>query len=535
MRAIQSMIYGTAYVTETQPIIQTVGDAGPGWSMVAGSAYWASPASWYLSVPNDGDWALGTGDFTIEWWQWTNTADGTNRVWTVGADTNASIGYSFESGGTAFVWMSGATGIYAVALSNWEKTWNHMALVRYAGVLTLYQNGLNVANEANSTAISDTTTPLNIGQDSATGSTGFDGHIADFHWIKGYAKYRDVFSPPTAPITAIPGALSGTHPAAKNNSNQAWLDLSVYPDGIYIPVGATVTSSAFEGTETVTAVNTTVSPGYVRLTLTGSRTYHTDDTYEFSWTTQTRLLLNTVDNAGLLTDSSAGAKTVTKNGDIVWNQRGPYMAPVLWLDSTSVESYTGSGTVWNDVGKTGSNATLAGSYSFSNGVITFEAAGQGKATGPSLPNSLPKFTAAGWIKLNSEIALGTAPCLITETYVNTTINYTIGATTESGTIDGGFWDGSGWRTAGASLLSTDTWYHLVITYNGSQLKWYVDGSLIDTQNWVGTPASSGAGYRIAHRWDLSQYVDGAIPVAQVFDRALSAGEVSTVYNYHSFV
>ena len=85
---------------------------------------------------------------------------------------------------------------------------------------------------------------------------------------------------------------------------------------------------------------------------------------------------------------------------------------------------------------------------------------------------------------------------------------------------------------GAEILTPDTWYHVAGTYDGSEMKIYVNGELSGTLSKSGaiavypTDVHIGAGiYSDAQ----TEYINGIIDEVRILDRALSADEVKADY------
>ena len=79
--------------------------------------------------------------------------------------------------------------------------------------------------------------------------------------------------------------------------------------------------------------------------------------------------------------------------------------------------------------------------------------------------------------------------------------------------------------------STAIWHHVVNTYDGSNVKMYVDGILVDTKALVGTIPSNTSisiGYNPTYQGD---YSNATIAGVAIYNRALSAGEVSALKSY----
>jgi hypothetical protein len=79
----------------------------------------------------------------------------------------------------------------------------------------------------------------------------------------------------------------------------------------------------------------------------------------------------------------------------------------------------------------------------------------------------------------------------------------------------------------ATVVQTNTWYHLAETYDGTTLKLYVNGSL-DTQMAVAGPIiTTTQPVRIG---GLAYYFNGLIDEPSIYSRALSASEIQAIYN-----
>lgn len=92
--------------------------------------------------------------------------------------------------------------------------------------------------------------------------------------------------------------------------------------------------------------------------------------------------------------------------------------------------------------------------------------------------------------------------------------------------------GSGTLTnSGSAAMGTGTWHHLVGTYDGTDVKLYVDGSLVDTDPATGTIATNAFAWTIGKEASASSaYFNGSVDEFKVLDRALSAEEVKAEYD-----
>jgi len=75
------------------------------------------------------------------------------------------------------------------------------------------------------------------------------------------------------------------------------------------------------------------------------------------------------------------------------------------------------------------------------------------------------------------------------------------------------------------------WHHLAGTYDGSNLKLYIDGKLEVTTAHAGSIASSAANLNIATNSEESgRFYNGAIDDLRIYNYALSEGEITALYN-----
>ena len=212
---------------------------------------------------------------------------------------------------------------------------------------------------------------------------------------------------------------------------------------------------------------------------------------------------------------------------------------VVNLDASSFSSSPGSGAAWtNQVAGPTFTLPNGATYSSSNsGIITFARSSQQSAHGTSPGSALTTFTAETWVNLDTiDNTAGNATCTITEVYNNTPINYAIsnGLTGSPNVWQGGYFAGGAWHLAGTFTPTANTWYCMAVTYDGTNVKFYVNGALDATTASAVTPGSSGLGINIGERWDVPNYplsfLNGSVPVVRVYNQALTAAQVLQNYN-----
>ena len=266
--------------------------------------------------------------------------------------------------------------------------------------------------------------------------------------------------------------------------------------------------------------------------------------------------------------SSTYSTTSLVNGDQVNVKvnEGPFVGTVtsngllLNLDATNPSSYSGSGTTWNNLvtGNEVTNFTIqsGGAYSTDNGgVIRFgnTTSGAGASSSSGFSN-LSAYTVEVWVKpagtmgdYDPSVVGNTnyTPCFFAEkssaSRVNMVLAYNARGLT-SGTANNSYRyeaaiNYGGWKkyqipTDYSSDLNN--WVQILCTYNGSTLTIYRNGVSLGTSPALAIPAlrTPSTGYWIAHRWDMNDGVYGDYSKVMMYDRALSAAEVSA--NYSAF-
>ena len=169
----------------------------------------------YLSIPTSTDFALGTNDWTVEWFAYpTSTTQYQRHFYLQGSSSSNIDGVFADSSGIAF----GRTGVWASsAATNPLNQWNHYALVHDSTNMRLYINGIQVLTNSNDFG-TDSTKTLNIGYSNSTFGGYFTGYISNFRVCKGHAVYTENFTVPTRELEVHLGAKGVVFPAADNRT-----------------------------------------------------------------------------------------------------------------------------------------------------------------------------------------------------------------------------------------------------------------------------------------------------------------------------
>ena len=157
----------------------------------------------YLRIPDTDGFDFGTGDFTIEWYQYQTDSNPYPRIFQIGnySDEMISIGVSIEvieDLGYFYFWGETSFNVETIIQSSdYKNKWVHFAICRSNGNRKLFLNGVLISitsdannyNGAHDLVISNESTPSN--------ETAFGGYITYFSWVKGVALYTSSFSLPT--------------------------------------------------------------------------------------------------------------------------------------------------------------------------------------------------------------------------------------------------------------------------------------------------------------------------------------------------
>jgi hypothetical protein len=216
-RSIAARIASFANPAATVGAGVSIVDAAP--FAVGGTSYLFNGSSTgVITYPGSTDWAVGTGDFTVEWFsrQSNLSSPQFQRIFSVGDFPTIKIGVSIESG-TFYYWANNSFR-YSSSSASTQDAWIHWAVVRASGVTRIYKNGTQLGSQITDTNnITDNTTSLTIGNTlTPADNAGLVGNLTNLRWVKGLAVYTGTFTVPTSSLTAssIANPYGGSNTAA---------------------------------------------------------------------------------------------------------------------------------------------------------------------------------------------------------------------------------------------------------------------------------------------------------------------------------
>ena len=170
------------------------------------SGYFPGNGSNYLAGPNNAAFAMGTGDFTIEFWAYfTNSADDNGPIFDTrtSANNGVLIRQGNGAGGIANRVDCNCAGTTASSGTISFNTWTHVAVVRSSSSLRIYLDGVGGTAVTASGNASASNSYIGAFFDGL--SVNFDGYLNNLRVVKGTAVYTGNFTPPTSNLTAISG------------------------------------------------------------------------------------------------------------------------------------------------------------------------------------------------------------------------------------------------------------------------------------------------------------------------------------------
>jgi hypothetical protein len=209
---------------------------------------------------------------------------------------------------------------------------------------------------------------------------------------------------------------------------------------------------------------------------------------------------------------------------------------VLNFDATNYLSYPRSGTTWTDLNGSGNNGVLTNGPTFSGGTtpsIVFDGTDDFVVCPPTSAWGNNPFTLISWCYPEFDSYAYGAPMLTKAVDCGGGIEWAFeyGRQTNKFSIYGGSFPG-GPVKYGTNTYPKNNWYHACVTYDGTNLTFYINGSQDSTS--TGFYPGNGNGQIALGTYygcgPVNEWL-GKISTGQVYNRALTPQEV--IQNYES--
>ena len=255
------------------------------------------------------------------------------------------------------------------------------------------------------------------------------------------------------------------------------------------------------------------------------------------------------------TGLSAGTKYWYKveavfNGDVLLYSTNQLSATTLATPSSLVGYWRldeGSGNMAYDTATGGSpadNGTLVNGPTWATGhngnALSFNGTNQYVSVSNSsdLNISGSQITLAVWAKSTSATAWNSVDDFISRDGGTYTYGYTLGPTGSGKSIE--MWlyiNGPGWEVISYTpTVDISQWHNYAGTYDGSNMRLYVDGALVATQAQTGTIAgnSSGVGVNLGYDTFDGRYLSGSLDDARIYNAKLTDAAIASLYGEANF-
>jgi hypothetical protein len=204
------------------------------------SAFFPAASNSVISYPNSSDFDFGTGDFTIDWWEYrldTNDTEpiasrdsgsftnvGGYQAFLVGWSASGVAQFYSSSNGTAWDIANGV--LMGTLVAN---TWVHRAVTRSGNTFRTFENGVIKATFTSSLSLySVVTGSLLIGAFNANNHTYFyNGFLDSFRITKGVARWTSTFNPSQQTDAPITGSIKCFNTMATCQDRQHFTNVPV--------------------------------------------------------------------------------------------------------------------------------------------------------------------------------------------------------------------------------------------------------------------------------------------------------------------
>jgi hypothetical protein len=217
--------------------------------------------------------------------------------------------------------------------------------------------------------------------------------------------------------------------------------------------------------------------------------------------------------------------------------RGPKIVTdglVLALDAGNTKSYPGSGTLWNDLSGNGNNGTLINGPTFdtgNGGSIVFDGVNDyidcGNTSTLNAIGGTTSITVSGWVFYTAYGGGGQPYSVITVKGNPWTWLLENPSNIFRFRITAG---GSDVNVADTSTHLLNTWYNVVGTYDGSNMRIYINGVLKNTRAQTGTLGINSMTAKIGTFQGTNYNLNGRISNIFIYNQTLTAQEIQQNYN-----
>lgn len=156
------------------------------------------------------------------------------------------------------------------------------------------------------------------------------------------------------------------------------------------------------------------------------------------------------------------------------------------------------------------------------------------ATALHVAGGTDNWTLEAWFQGANAAGNFGGPSLLTTVYDGTRVDFNLGfysgAVAISAAPSVNFYNGSHLSAQSATAIDDGNWHHLVGTFDGTNLKIYVDGVLKTSTVPGSNPSRGTQDLIIAKRWDTGGNLNGTTADVAIYNTALSSTRITAHYN-----
>ena len=181
-----------------------------------------------FSLSASSNFDFGTGDFTIEWWQWwEEDISGYHTFLNINYAGSPNCTIQTDGSNRGYItYTNGTSNTMTESTEADRHKWYHYALVRNgsgSNNIKMYRNGQVTAQMTSTGSIGNSSVQCDLlWASNATSTTMTPGFFTDIRFVKGTAVYTSTFTPPTEPLTKITGTtfMTGVKPYIDDISHE---------------------------------------------------------------------------------------------------------------------------------------------------------------------------------------------------------------------------------------------------------------------------------------------------------------------------
>ena len=197
----------------------------------------------------------------------------------------------------------------------------------------------------------------------------------------------------------------------------------------------------------------------------------------------------------------------------------------LYLNASDTNSYSGTGSTWYDLTANNNDGTISGATWNSSGYFDFDGSNDSVNIGSSLTFNVDSSIAV-WI--NPDSPNGNSSILSKWSNLGWMLNQQ-----NSGNIEFFFYSGNSFKKVNCGIPSNGSWTQFVITYDGSDLKGYINDTLSATASTNLVPNNESTNVLLSGgpiTGVSTNYFNGQISKVRMYDAALTSTEITALYN-----